>query len=105
LSRTYRSDYVYSHITFKHSHKQAAVQSCLYKSPTQVPNETEDYLELTYKDRTRHRCLSFPYYTSSWRNVCPGCYHDRWAVKVKPAYCTKKLSSLKPSSTQIVYSR
>ena len=89
MSRTYRSNHVSNHITFKHSHKQAAVQSCLYKRQTQVPTETEDYLELTYQDRTRHICLRFPYYTSGWEEVCPGCYHDRWAVKVKPAYCDK----------------
>jgi hypothetical protein len=88
VSRTYRSS-DRNNFTFKHSPKHLSMQSCLYKRQTQIPTEPEDYLELTYRDRTRHTCLRFPYYTCSWDDIYPASFADRWSGKVKPFYCDK----------------
>jgi hypothetical protein len=91
VSRTYRSGNR-NNFTFKHSPKHLSAQSCLYKSQTQIPTEPEDYLELTYRDRSRHTCRRFPYYTCIWDDIYPASFADRWSSKVKPFYCDKKTS-------------
>ena len=92
MSRTYRSGNR-NNFTFKHSPKHLSVQSCFYKMQTQIPREPEDYLELTYRDRIRHTCLRFPYYTCIWDDIYPASFADRWAGKVKPLYCDKHKTS------------
>ena len=78
---------------FRYSPKRQAVASCLYGYRKQIivdAEDYEDYLENTYKDRTRHTSLRYPHYTSSFEDRYPASLSDKWSEQVKPSYCDKK---------------
>jgi hypothetical protein len=95
MSRSYKKPYTqpshkYSPWHFQHSPKRHAVSSYLYCCQKNTVIDAKNYLENAYRDRTRHTSLKSPHYTSTFDDIYPASFRDKWAGRTKPSYCDKR---------------